>query len=630
MRRACVLRHNKGSSGHPDDIIAFDVETRGQPSDDSPKVTVELKYGYAIWDRELWRKGRTETQEDECEFEDADTFWDFVEKHALQKRILWVVGHNAKNFDYSVLEFESSLTARGWTMGSSPILPTDGMGPLKIVAKKDGKTLHLVDLANWYTAVPLDTIGRAVGCHKTEFESEEQKQAVLRSEKGDELWDTLVSYCQQDVEVVRTAMRTWIAFLKEHDLGNFAVSIAGQSMQAFRHRFMKHEIMLHNNPEALALEREAYSGARVDCFRVGAFEGSFHVVDVNSEYAYVMKREKYPTKLVSVKRHPEMRSVLRLLREEWAVIARCIIDTSLSALPPREVAVVPAKHDGKLLYPTGRFQATLCTGELKQALELGIVEAIDSIAVYEQEHVFGEYVDFFYGLRLKYKAEGNTAYDQLAKLFTNSLYGKWGQLNWEWETTTQQLAKAGIEKVYHPETGTTTVVRQMGNLCQVRSRAKVEGRTSFCAIAAHATSYARMTISQLRLDAGINHVLYTDTDSLIVDDEGLAQLEANGVIGPALGQMKIEESAPAVVVTAPKNYRCGTKIRHKGRRKDAKELGDGSGRYRQIQFRNLGGAFRARDPNHAVISYVVKKGDMAYSKGTVGPDGWTSPLHLRM
>lgn len=642
MRRvAHRLQHNSRSSGHPDDIVVYDTETRGQPTVDNPSVIVELKWGYAIWKR-LTRGTR-----DECEFTTCDEFWDFVEAKSLRKRILWVVAHNAKNFDLAVLEYEEQLTRRGWTIGGTPILPTDGQGPLKVTARKGDKIIILADLANWYGVVPLDKIGKTVGVEKVAFENDAEKMAVLTAEHGDELWDTLRDYGRQDVEVVLSAMEMWISFLKEHDLGNFSISLAGQSMQAFRHRFMTHEIMIHNNEAALELERAAYNGATVDCFRVGEFEGSFHVVDVNSEYPYVMRTEQFPIKLVEVVRGCSLANCQHAIDSGFSVIAAVEIDTDLCSSPShatdsRTLAIVPTVHDGKLIYPTGRFTATLCTGELSQALQLGVVARVVRMAVYERAAIFVDYVDFFYKLRMECEDRGDTTFAGLAKLFMNALYGKWGQRNYQWEAVTDvKLDKAGVEMVQDSTTGEFKLYRQLGDMCQIRSQEKVEGYNSFPAIAAHATSYARMTICRYRRLAGLDHALYTDTDSLIVDDEGLEHLREGGHLGRELGQLKVEESGTTVRITAPKNYECGMKKRHKGRRKDAVALCAHSmslgehpqcppdGRYRQIQFRGLAGAMRAHDPNHAVISLTVKRGDMSYSKGVVDPvTGWTRPFHL--
>lgn len=625
MRRvAHQLARNERSAGHPEHLLVYDTETRNQPTPDEPVVTAELKYGFAIWKR-LSRGTR-----EEREFSTPDEFWDFVESRTKERDVLWVVAHNAKNFDLAVLEYESQLSARGWSIGGTPVLPTDGQGPLKVTATKGRRKIILADLANWYGTVPLERIGRSVGCAKTEFGSDEQKMAVLRAERGDPLWDTLVEYARQDVEVVLKAMESWVAFLREHDLGNFAVSLAGQALQAFRHRFMgDREIMLHNSERALELEREAYMGARVDCFRVGSYSGSFHVVDVNSEYPFVMREHKYPVRLIDFERGPSFRKVRRLLfQEDRAIIARVKIDTDRRPdLGERELAVVPAIWDGKLVYPTGRFTCTLCTGELAQALELDIVAEVERMAVYEQGFIFKEYVDFFFGLRRAAQERGDDTADALAKLFMNSLYGKFGQRNYEWETVPGLwLDEPGTAVIINSQTGKAEVWRRLGDLCQKRSEERQEGYNSFCAIAAHATSYARMVISQHRATCGLEHALYTDTDSLIVDDDGLGRLVAAQAIGKELGRLKVEESAQEVTITAPKNYRCGSKVRHKGRRKDAVPLGDG--RYRQLQFRGLAGAFRARDPNHAVLSLIVKKADVPYAKGTVDPDGWTRPLRL--
>lgn len=714
-----MLRHNRCSRGHPAEVIAYDCETRGAPTPERPSVLVELKVGRAVW--KCLRRGTRV----ELDFYSASEFWDFVEARALRKRLLWVVAHNAKNFDLAVLEWERQLTERGWKISGRPVLPTDGPGPLKVVARKDGKAIVLADLANWYGPTPLESIGHSVGCEKADLGSEAEKQAILRAEPDSPLWGRLMAYMHQDVEVVLRALEVWIDFLRRFDLGNFSASVAGQAMQAFRHRFMNQDIFIHNNPVALELEREAYCGALVDCYLIGEREGEFHMVDVNSEYPFVMRERRFPVKLLGVRRRPGVAELRRLLADGYAVIARVKIEA--------DRALVPTVQEGRLVWPVGRFTTTLCTGELQRALEADQVRAVDCLAVYKQERVFVDYVDFFFSQRRVFQEAQDEAFAHCCKLFLNALYGKFGQRNYEWEEAAGRLPEPGTVTIaefenpkdadleqrrrldnwpalsryirgrgglqrgdfsrvdipgslyrrggaapdvvaqemvwelpeamglWNPEDGAAAMLsalqrahaehlevvraarprmrvrhlRQLGSLLQVRSERKVEGHDSFCAIAAHCTSYARLVIQEYRRRAGLEHTYYVDTDSLLVDRSGLEALKP--VMGSELGELKLEWSGIWIDIKGPKNYACRTpwpfwetphKVRHKGRRKDADPLPDGA--YRQVQFRGLAGAFRARDPNHAMISLVVKRADQPYRKGIVRPDGRTRPLELAL
>jgi len=69
------------------------------------------------------------------------------------------------------------------------------------------------------------------------------------------------------------AWKRWIEFCQSEDLGAFGYTIAGQSFNAFRHKFMKEDIYIHNSEKVLELERECYKGGRCEAFFIGTSEG---------------------------------------------------------------------------------------------------------------------------------------------------------------------------------------------------------------------------------------------------------------------------------------------------------------------------------------------------------------------
>src|SRR5438874_1114612 len=142
---------------------------------------------------------------------------------------------------------------RGW-IPKSLILP-DPSGPLVMVWKRDEYTIKFVNLANWWGMRPLKSIGETIGEYKQGVDPTEPR--YRHADRSGMDWNRLSTYCRQDALVVREAVRVWADFCKSHDMGTFAITQAGQSLNAFRHRFMVSDIYLHSKPHTSLLEREA-------------------------------------------------------------------------------------------------------------------------------------------------------------------------------------------------------------------------------------------------------------------------------------------------------------------------------------------------------------------------------------
>jgi len=617
MRKPHIMKPSGKGTNHPEHIVVFDVETR--PATCTPntkcKACERIQSDNMTEDDEIQQLvlGIALSDDGEmCRFTDNDVFWNWV----TNRGSLWLINHNIA-FDLMVLDWDHAMTSRGW-VADKVIIPEPN-GPFSVTWTKGPHFIRMVNLANWWGMRSLASIGKIVGEEKTEVDLVQLRHVT----PSDPQWSTLEDYCIQDCQVVLKAVHMWITFCKDHDLGQFAVTQAGQSLNAFQHRFMPTPIYLHTNRRALEFERESYLGARTEVFRLGEMEGSFHVLDVNSLYPYVMKKWTYPTKLRGVVKNVTP-AEYHQIREDYLCVGKVLVDIPKGDEGRR---VVPVRHDGKLIYPVGRFYTTLTSSELDLAMDRGIVRELHDVCVYDQHHLFADYVDHFYSLRLQYRSAGNNVWYEIVKVFLNSLYGKFGQYNHDWLPCQDDIgiAAGSILKIIDADTDTTTTYRHIGGTLAKRSPGRVEGWNSFAAIASHVTAYARCWISYLRRIAGYKHVFYCDTDSLFVDDWGKANLEE--YTNPdKLGLLKLETSANTLTIRGLKDYEIGNKIKHKGIRKDAIPTGENT--YRQTQFRGIAGALRQGESGIARVRNVTKTMSRTYTKGTVGEDGWVEPIML--
>lgn len=159
-----------------------------------------------------------------------------------------------------------------------------------------------------------------------------------------------------------------------------------------------------------------YYGGRVQCFKTGIFHYPFKVIDINSAYPYAMKHL-----------HPfgDSFHVSDELPHSDNYINRSFISVkciSHGALPYRSKRglVFPDDNKRRLYHITGwEFNTAIETNTIFDWEIVKVITFSDSIR-------FDEYIDYFYDMKTRAKHENNTANYLFAKLFLNSLYGKFG------------------------------------------------------------------------------------------------------------------------------------------------------------------------------------------------------------
>lgn len=593
MRRAHYLKPNKGRRIEHYWLF-FDTESNIEQIDDyTQKHTYRL--GYAIYvtlntdlsircrtDRELW---------------DRDDLRKFIYQILVPGKTLHVVAHNI-GYDLQTTGLLNELVKDGFTitfmyLKEPTLIVKLHKGKLRL-SLEDGYNRLRGTIAEWGDKLGLPKLG-------VDFATVDDQ--------------ALIVYCKRDTEILLQATLEYMRFIKEHDLGNVKYTISSQALTAYKHRFMRHKILVHDNEYVLNLEREAYGGGMVRVFRVGHFEDdTYYLLDVNSMYGYVMREFEYPTRIIGYRKDVPLDLLEKTLKVA-CVIARCRVK------PKR--AAYRCYHLGKITYPLAEFIGVFTTEELKMLLEEGgILEIIEACA-YTKRYLFTEYVEYFWNLRKKAIEAKDNITKALAKQYLNSLYGKFGA-----RATTYRIAEEALVSPFRVDAIYTQDGKKRYPVIWIGDKPYVEqdegeADDSIPAIAAHVTANARVVLWRYVELAGVENVYYTDTDSLIVNQAGYERL-AGDITDNELGKLKLEKQAHTLTVYARKDYQIGDKVVCKGVGKSF--LIPGATEYKREQWNS----FRSYLKGLGLPEVLVEVKDLELKRecydGEVYPDGRVMPF----
>lgn len=477
-----------------------------------------------------------------ADYEPIKNLWYDIDQFTCSGTTTTVYAHNI-DYDLNATKAIEQITKLGYRL-PSPIYTKGSVYIATFVKKIDKnhrKKIVLLSSTNYFP-MPLKVLAKAMGLEeKIEFSFD--TGTFLQA----------IPYCKRDVEIVRRAMEGFRQLIDEEDLGPMKLTVASQAFATYRYKFMSEDtIKIHNNPIATELERESYVGGRTEVFKRGKFgtveaytmvkqTNEFYKLDFHSMYASVMKSERFPTQLKTIRKNIEPKALQRFIDNGYLVIAKVLVNTSHTS--PH----TPKKTKEKLIFPGGQFETTLATPDIIPLLKEGRIEKVYRVALYLGEAIFTDYVNYFYGRRLMAKAEGNKMYDQMYKTILSSLYGKFGQKSTEWLRVCDcppDLFKVVDGSKYDSSTGTfaTCHSKLMGGSHFQSNGEESEAFDSFPAIASHVTAYARQKLAVCMDISKRENIYYCDTDSLFTNIQGYINLELSGMIHDSeLGTMGIED-----------------------------------------------------------------------------------------
>jgi len=579
----------------PRHFIFFDTETKPVKNADGD-IRQDFKLAWALY----YRRGHDRHKElTEWQYiSEPSKFWEMVFDKCQQKQRLWVIARNVV-FDFTVCKGWQYLRAEGYKV---KFFHNNGVCAI-VTVKKGNKTIVFLDSLNWFTESIAKT-GKRIGIPKMQIDFE----TCTMQELSD--------YCKNDVLIEFENFRLFIAFLQANAISRLCYTKASTAMAAYLFRHYHTPIYIHNNKEATRLERESYKGGRCECFQIKDFgHETFYILDVNSLYPYCMADNLFPTKYQQLLHTMELQTCRDLL-ETNSITAKVIVKTDQP---------VYAIKRSRTIFPVGQFETTLCSPELKYALDHNHILQITDAVIYEHAGIFSSYVKTMYALRQEFKASGANEYETICKFLLNSLYGKFGQKAENWVKIGNAPNHADCEEMLFTNNPrrVTRIRYLLGEIFELKGY--TEAYNSFPAIAAHVTAFARVYLWELMKCCGHGNYVYCDTDSLIVNKQGLSNL-AMYCNDTKLGKLKLEKTVSHLEIRGLKDYTADAKVAIKGIRKTAIRTADGG--YMQESWPSFRGIFKTPDVNTYTVKSITKHLSREYTKGDVNEYGLVTPFHL--
>jgi len=446
------------------------------------------------WHERLW-----------LETADMEELWDWIALAFQPQHKTVIVCHNL-SYDLRIADMLRQLDRRGFRLG--PIMLDRELAWASWT--RGSCTVTACDLT---TILPmsLERIGEMLGLVKPGLPNQHASTAE---------W---LARCRADVEILAAAWRALADWLQGDDLGPFAPTGAGLAWNVWRRRHLDGPVLGHPpQPHAEVARRASWTG-RAEAWRHGRLPtGRWVEWDFTSAYAQVGLRDSVPIGQVDTLRAISVRSAATVARRK-----RLLVEAQVKL----DVPVLPCELDGQIVWPVGTFRTVVWWGELRDALAQGAevairrawawkhAPALRSFMVWALEHIEG-------------RADGVTPLRAaVAKHWARTLVGRMGLRYTEWEDLADCPWGPGYraETIQEPD-GRLRRALLLGSTLKVEA-GKVDGKDSAPQIMSYVMSQCRRMLWHAMLTAGLEHLVHVDTDGLIVDTVGDANLAATGLPG---------------------------------------------------------------------------------------------------
>lgn len=411
-------------------------------------------------------------------------------------------------------------------------------------------TLVLADTWTWLP-VPLAAIAPSVGMKKLDMPP--RKAQLMR-------W---VRYCANDAEILYAAWSEILDYLITNGLGNWQPTGAGMAYAVWRHKFMTHKVLVHDDIDALTAERAAMHTGRAEAWRHGTLRGDVWTeVDMRNAYVTIAAECELPCKLkfrtfgLSNKQYEQLKTTYR-------VLALCEVDI--------EVPCIPFNTGSRTIWPTGTFTTWLWDTEIDLVLEtMGKVKIRDGYT-YTRAPILQEWALWVLATIDTANEADSAVVRTWIKHCGRALIGRISLRAPKWQLYGDNPEGiTGISRMEDAESGQIHRLMHVGNRTLIETE-RTEGRDSLPAVTGWVMAECRRRLWQAMSIAQTDALAHVDTDSVLVNQAGLRRLrEAYGTAFDTYWQIKA--SYRRLIVYGPRNYRCDDLRRVAGVPRKAEEV----------------------------------------------------------
>ena len=472
----------------PQRFIILDTEANRQRDKNGEVQTWSLAVATYL----TWTKGgslETLTSRYETPLE----LWSAVSDFTRTGRRTVLYAHNL-NYDLRISQALSLLPKLGWQMKDMRL---DGRGSWSKWSR-DGASLNLCDSASIFP-VSLATLAATLGMQKKPLSDCTQREKLFQR-------------CETDVAILADAIIRYVTWLRSGQCGNWQMTGASQAWSHWRHSHYTHKILVHDNEDALKAERAAMHAGRCEAWRWGKYTGdTWYEYDWQNSYPRIARDCMLPTRLCGTVTAPSATGMESLMRQ-YAVLADCEVAT--------KEPCVPTSHGDRVVWPTGIFRTTLWDPELRLLAEHDATIRVHRAWLYKREPALKDWAEWILS-SLNDPSEACEPWKKLIlKHWSRALIGRFGMRYQSWEKYgTAQESRVYIATLINSDDGSKQELLQVGtDLFTSGDQREVDDGCP--QITGYIMSEARAKLWRAAIQIGEQHVVYMDTDSLIVDSVG--------------------------------------------------------------------------------------------------------------
>lgn len=478
-------------------------------------------------DKNQWR------EREWIETTEPEALWRWIGERCARRARTVLVAHNLA-YDLRIADAFTILPALGWTFKAGRV---DG-GQTWFIFTNEGRTLCMVDTMSWVPTA-LDRLGAAIGVPKLPLPADDDTEAE---------W---FARCRRDVEILADVWRRLMRWVVTDDLGNWKLSGAGQSWAAFRHRFMRHDLLVHECDDARDAERAAAMTGRCEAWRHGELDGGpWTEYDFTTAYARIGAECAVPIRLCGEMSRPNLVTIYAPV-EGRTVLALVTVTTDVPTLATRT-------NQG-IVWPVGTFETYAWLNELTEAIAYDARVTVQRAWVYRTAPALEGFcswvLDGIEGRRADVDPVVRVALKHWSRALIGRTAAQWS--SWApWGVSPN--ADVALSDAYYREGDERFELLQLGHQL-IRRTGAPDNPDAMVSIMSWVMAEARVRLWRAMMVAGIETLAYCDTDSLIVDPRGAERLER-----AALPGLRVKGQWSDLRVLGPRQIIPGGQLRAAG------------------------------------------------------------------
>lgn len=513
--------HAQKSSRIPRRFIFFDTEAHRDPIPGGESQRWRL--GCAAYVK--WREvSRSWSPVEPVRYNTQDELIDGITEWSRKDARTVVVAHNLA-YDLRISGLLPGLLVRGWKIEK----PTFTSQHVSFEAVQQSRRLVFVDSLSVVPA-SLATVGGWLGMPKLPLPDEDDTA---------EAW---FARCETDVGILARAYMAVINFLHEGDLGGWGRTGASIGWHTLLRKHLTTKVLVHGRSDVRAAEASAMYAGRAEVWRHGVqAPGPFYEWDYKMAYGAVCRDTALPSMLID-----EVRGVSLSRVRAGGDSTRWLIECDADCPVP----ILPTSDDAGIFWPTGRLRGWWWETELLCAEQAGADITPRRAYRYRSAPWLASWAQWAWDVAEDDSTPEARVIGRVAKQWLRTIPGRTAMRYKSWEDRGAAWSP-GVS--YMPlldlTTGDRGAALQLGDQRWEAWSSEWWGE-ALPQVLSYVMAETRVRLWQAMTVAGMENIVYVDTDCLIVTRTGHDRL-SKSVPNGHLGSLRFKQQHRLLELVAP-------------------------------------------------------------------------------